>query len=214
MSWLTEKELKRFKSVGQNVKVSREALIFGPENVELGDNVRLDAHVIVLAKKGFLKVGSHVHLAARSLFLCGGGIEIGDFAAIAFETKIVSASDDLGGEYLVGPCFTDDLTNVRAQKVTIEKFAVVAMAAIVLPGVTIGEGAVIGAQSIVRSSVGGWHVYYGSPLQAARTRSRKIEELGRKFCEQYYNDSPIPEEAVKNLPENPTENGPAEKTGS
>ncbi|TFV76102.1 N-acetyltransferase [Blastococcus sp. CT_GayMR19] len=47
--------------------------------------------------------------------------------------------------------------------VTIERFAVVATSSVVFPGVTIGEGSLVGAQSLVRDDVPPGMIYSGNP---------------------------------------------------
>ena len=94
--WLTKEELRStFKKFGKAVKVSRLALIIGGENVELGDNVRIDAFALILASNGWMTVGSNVHLAARTTFLAAGGIMIEDHVGVSFNSSLISASDDL-----------------------------------------------------------------------------------------------------------------------
>ena len=57
----------------------------------------------------------------------------------------------------------------------------------VLPGVTIGEGAVIGAQSLVKKDCEPWTVYTGIPVKPLKKRpSDKILELEIKLRSEMY----------------------------
>ena len=52
-----------------------------------------------------------------------------------------------------------------------------------MPGVTLGEGSVIGANSLVRRDTEPWGVYFGSPVRRVGTRNKEkvykhLKDLG------------------------------------
>ena len=53
--YFTEHELTGvgFKSIGSNVQIARNATIVGLENIELGDNVRIDPYCSIIAVHGW-----------------------------------------------------------------------------------------------------------------------------------------------------------------
>ncbi len=57
--YLTEKDLQDFgfKSLGQNVRISSDARIYGAENISIGNNVRIDDFVILAAVGGSITKG-------------------------------------------------------------------------------------------------------------------------------------------------------------
>jgi acetyltransferase-like isoleucine patch superfamily enzyme len=51
-----------------------------------------------------------------------------------------------------------------------------------MPGVTIGEGAVVGANSLVTTSIEPWTINFGSPARVVRDRPKdKILEYAKKL---------------------------------
>jgi galactoside O-acetyltransferase len=51
---------------------------------------------------------------------------------------------------------------------------------VVLPGVTLGEGSVIGANSVVTKDTEPWKIYVGSPAKPIKDRERgNIEEYDK-----------------------------------
>jgi len=62
-SFLSESELKTigFLKYGTNVLVSRKASIYNPEQIVLGDNIRIDDFCIL---SGNIKLGSYIHISA------------------------------------------------------------------------------------------------------------------------------------------------------
>lgn len=190
MGWLNDDELKKFKQVGRGCKVSRHALIYGAENVSLGDNVRIDAHTIILASSGWLNVGSHVHIAVQNMLLCSGGLNLGDYCAVASGCKILSASDDYAsGNYLIGPGFDADLFHVTKDPVTMDPLSALGLSCCVLPGAQIGEGAVVGACSLVPAKMKllSWWVYMGQPAKPVKTRSAKARDLAKEWDKRWAN---------------------------
>lgn len=57
--------------------------------------------------------------------------------------------------------------------VTIKKGACVSMSAIIMPGVTVGEGAVVGAGALVTKDVPAWTVVAGSPAKVIKVLNEK-----------------------------------------
>jgi galactoside O-acetyltransferase len=181
---MTDDELaKIFGRVGREPKVSRGVTVFGPpENIRLGDNVRIDHGVAILAGSGFLEIGSHVHISLGCSLLCTGGITIGDFTAIGFGGRILTASDDFSGEFLIGPMYGEGFTNVKKAAVTMERGAVLGVGCTVMPGVTMGKFSAAGANSLVRKDTRPFTVVFGSPAREAKQeRSHNCESLANQW---------------------------------
>ena len=60
----------------------------------------------------------------------------------------------------------------NTKKVHIKKDAFLGTNSVVLPGVTIGEGAIVGANSLVRESVPDYAIAVGVPTKIVGTRSK------------------------------------------
>jgi galactoside O-acetyltransferase len=62
--------------------------------------------------------------------------------------------------------------------VHIKKHAIIGANSVILPGVTIGEGAVVGANSLVTEDCKPWTMYVGSPAKPIKSRPQeRILEL-------------------------------------
>jgi acetyltransferase-like isoleucine patch superfamily enzyme len=92
------------------------------------------------------------------------GIAIADNVGISPGVRIYSLEHDPDD-----PAFA-----TRGGVVTIEKNAWIGAHAMILPGVTIGEGAVIGAGAIVTRAVAPYRVAVGVPAREIRDRPREI----------------------------------------
>ncbi len=103
-----------------------------------------------------------------------GGVEMEDFTALSQHAVILSATDDFNGQHMISCNIPERYLNIKAAPVKIGRHGGVAAGSVVLPGVTIGEGTLVGAQSLVRKSLDPWGVYFGVPVERLRTRSRAL----------------------------------------
>lgn len=175
-SFYSQEELSQmgFKSIGKNCKISRKASFYSIQNMSIGDNVRIDDFCIL---SGNITIGCNIHISAYVALYGAIGIIIGDYCSVSSRTTIYSAMDDFGGDYLVGPCHPEGTTNVTGGVVKIEKYASVGAHVLVFPDLTIGEGVVVGACSMVRKSLDAWGIYYGTPVKRHGERSQKLLSL-------------------------------------
>jgi maltose O-acetyltransferase len=88
-------------------------------------------------------------------------IRIGDRVSIAPRVTLVTSSHPNNSRIR-------EFAPLDRGAVTIEADAWIGSGSIVLPGVTIGRGAVIGAQSVVANDVAPFHVVAGQPARTIR----------------------------------------------
>jgi len=180
-SFYTEEELKEigFARIGKNVLISRKASIYSPELIEIGNNVRIDDFCILSGK---IKIGNYVHIAAGCYLFAGdAGIELNDFSGLSSRVTIYAVSDDYSGDFLTNPTIAEAYRGIIQGKVNLGKHAIIGAGAIILPNVSVGEGAAIGAMSLVSKSIGSWKIAVGIPAKEIKDRSKKLLELERKF---------------------------------
>ena len=180
-SFLSREELMEigFKSIGENVLLSRKASIYGPENIEIGNNVRIDDFCILTGK---IKLGSYIHIAAYSALFGGEeGIIMEDFSGLSSRVSVYAISDDYSGESLTNPMIPTKYKNLNTGKVVLRKHVIVGSASVILPGVEIKEGTAVGALSLVTKSLDEWSIYVGIPAKKINNRSKRILELEKEF---------------------------------
>lgn len=170
-----------FKFVGEGVKIAKNATILGIENIEIGDNVRIDDYVVISAYSGSLTLGNYIHIGAFSYINCAGGVVLSDFSGLSQGVKIYSSTDDYSGDSLTNPMIPKEYLNLKIEKVTLGKHAIIGAGSIVLPGITINEGVAVGALSLVNKNLDPWGVYFGSPAKFLKSRSKKLLDLEKLF---------------------------------
>lgn len=182
-SFYTIDELKKlgFKSIGDNVLISRFSRIYTPEKIIIGSNVRIDDFSFLI---GDIKIGNNIHIAPFCLLMGAKGIELKDFSGISSRVTIYSASDDYSGEALTNPTVPEKYKKVTGGKVTLGKHVIIGAGTIILPNVNIGDGASVGANSLVMKSLEEWGVYFGSPVKRLKKRKNDLLELEKKYIEE------------------------------
>ena len=106
-----------------------------------------------------IKIGKNVFINACCRFQDQGGIEIGDGALIGHNTTIATLNHDFN------PAKRQNLT---PSPVKIGKNVWIGSDCTILPGVTIGDGAIIGAGSVVTKSIPTNAIAVGNPARVIK----------------------------------------------
>lgn len=69
--------------------------------------------------------------------------------------------DDFSRDFLIGLIHPESKTNVTGELVAIKKYAQIGNNAVVFPNLTIGEGSVIDACSMLKDDAGSWSIHAG-----------------------------------------------------
>ena len=110
---------------------------------------------------GRLTIGSDVWINVGCFFELNDTISIGDRVAIAHEVTCLTSTHILGPEHArAGPLTT--------APIRIESGVWIGARTIVLPGVTIGKGAVVGAGSVVNKDVPANSMVAGAPARVKK----------------------------------------------
>lgn len=167
-----------FKSFGENVFISRNAVFYDAGRISIGDNVRIDDFCIII---GDVTIGSNIHIAPYCALYGKFGIRIGDYCGLSARVTIYSAVDDFSGEFAVGPMVDDSVRKLDTGPVVLEDYVQVCAGCVLLPHLTIGEGSVVGSLSLVKTDLPGWGIYAGIPVRFLRARKpdlvQKIESV-------------------------------------
>lgn len=183
MGFYTKEELKEigFKSIGKNVFISNKCSIYSPEEISIGNNVRIDDFCIL---SGNIKIGNYIHIAAYGAYYGAGGIEIHDFSTTSSRVTIYSQNDSYNGEAMTNPMIPEQYRKVSYRKVIIKKHSIIGASSIIFPGVTIEEGTAIGAMSLIKNSTEKWSIYIGVPAKKLKDRKKDSLELEKQFLKE------------------------------
>ena len=170
-----------FKRIGENVKISKKASFYGVQNIEIGNNVRIDDFCILSGK---IKLGNYIHISAYcGIFAGDTGVDIGDFCTISSRNVIYAESDDYSGASMTNPMIDDEYRNLITGQVIFKNYSIVGTGCTILPGVTIGEGVAVGAMSLVNKDLLSWKKYYGIPATEKGDRKKELLNYVNKMTE-------------------------------
>lgn len=182
-SFYQREELEQlgFKSIGENVLISRKSSIYGAEQMEIGDNVRIDDFCFLMGK---IKLGSYIHIAPYCNLVAGNaGIEMEDFSGLSSRVSVYAVTDDYSGGAMTNPTVPAEFTNVYEKMVKIEKHAIVGASCVILPGVIVSQGSSCGSMTLVNKSTEPWSINVGIPAKKIAERKKDVLDVEKKFWE-------------------------------
>ncbi len=135
--------LHKIKNKGTNVNIVGYSRFLDPENLSLGNNVRI----------GY-----------NCFFYCKGGITIGDNTILSRDITIYSSNHN----YL-GNAIPYDNTHIH-KPVKIGKGVWIGIGVMITPGVEIGDGAIIGMGTVVSKNVKAGEIVVGSGQKTVLNR--------------------------------------------
>jgi acetyltransferase-like isoleucine patch superfamily enzyme len=179
----------KFKEIGNNVEIFRPITIIDESKLTIKSNVRLSEFTLISGGKG-VYIGNYVHIANHVSIAGGGILVVEDFVGVCAGVRIITGSDDIMGKGIPSPMVPDEFRSYYRSHVVLKKHSFIGTSAIIHPGVTIGEGAVVASGSIVTKDIEPWGIYMGSPARKIRDRSMDIIKKMEK--EIYLKDNIIP----------------------
>jgi acetyltransferase-like isoleucine patch superfamily enzyme len=167
-------------SLGKNVRIEPGAVIElgtsrGVGTISIGSNSVIRRYAMLSCIGGDIKIGQNCSLQCFSALYGLGGLEIGDWTRIAPHSLIIPANHR----------FADPLIEIKKQGLTkkgvkIGRDVWIGTNCSILDGVTIEDGAVIGAGSVVTKSVPSFAVAVGNPARVIRYRNGDVSPSSEK----------------------------------
>ena len=153
------------KSFGHGVRVGVGVLVLHPHTFEIGDAVFLGNQTYLQGRHdGHCVIGAHTWIGPQSYFDCRD-LELGEYVGWGPGAKVLGSEHT--GEPIDRPIIQTDLV---IKPVRVGKWADIGVNAVLLPGVTVGEGAVVGAGAVVTQDVLDYAIVAGVPAKLLRYR--------------------------------------------
>lgn len=171
----------KVKYCGEGVYLYPLCKMIHCQNAELDDCCRLFDFVFIDAGTS-LKVGKYSIVTWHCLIEGGANTNIGDRVFIGPGSKILTSTYELNGYYSIEKV-PDECRKTRYGDITIKDDAYIGANCTILPGVTIGEGAVVGANALVNKDLEPWGIYVGSPCKKIGEREKPTPERQEKIKE-------------------------------
>ncbi len=122
----------------------------------MGEGSRINAPLTAI-RPHMVEIGRNVVVMPGCLMMSAGGITIEDEVLIAANVQLISNNHDL-----------DNRNIITCKPVRICRRAWIGAGATILPGVTVGENAVVGAASVVTHDVPPMTIVAGNPARVIK----------------------------------------------
>lgn len=158
---------------GKNNKIAFWRLRGRGGHIRIGDDCIIHCSIDFDGPKGQVTIGDRCYIGASHL-VCHTGIEIGNDVIMSWGITVVDHNshsvewDQRRNDVALWMRGEKDWNGVKIAPVKIGDKAWIGFGASVLKGVHIGEGAVVGAQSVVTKDVPPYAVVAGNPAQIIR----------------------------------------------
>ncbi|SRR5579883_1856349 len=157
----------RCESVGRNFLLSRLPDMQGNTKIWIGDHVNFFGQVDIYSGAIFaepvLRLGDHVDIGHNVMFVVNKEIVIEDHVNVASGVRFMDSDAhprDTAERIADRPPRPEEIKPVR-----VCRYAWIGQNAFIMKGVTVGEGAVIGANSVVVTDVPPYAVAMGNPAR-------------------------------------------------
>lgn len=157
----------RCASFGEHVVIDRLPFVSGHVEIHVGNHVKIGGQVAILSgaviDRPVLVLGDHAELGWNVSIAVSKEVVIEEYARVSFDCRIADTDGhpreaDLRAQN--APPHARDIKPVR-----ICKHAWIGNGSRILKGVTIGEGAVIGSNSVVISDIPPYSLALGNPAE-------------------------------------------------
>lgn len=150
------------KSLGKNVLIDVGVFLSGPANISIGEYTWIDQHVSLNGMLGEISIGKRVHVGPFTQIWAREPVAIEDYVGISSFVKILANSEvSSGGKRMSGPMIPEEQKGYQTAPITIRKDAAIGTTSLILPGVEIGEGAVVGPNSTIMKNIKPYDVVMG-----------------------------------------------------
>lgn len=142
-------------------------------SIKIGSETHIRAQLLVFPNGGSISIGNQCYVGENSRIWSMDSIKIGDRVLISHNVNIhdngshsISAKErNLHFLEIIRAGHPKSLPNVSCSPVIIEDDVWIGFNSSIFQGVTIGKGAIVGAQSIVVHDVPPYHIVIGNPAK-------------------------------------------------
>lgn len=177
---MTSPQISPNAKIGKNCAIRSGAIIY--DNVVIGDNLKTGHNVLIRENT---TIGNNTLVGTNVVI--EGDCKIGNNVSI--QSNVYIPKNCLIEDFVfLGPCIVitndkypirEELSHSDLRGAIIRRGASVGANTTILPGVEIGEGAIIGAGSVVTKNVGAWEIVAGNPAKKIKEVPKNLRVLNK-----------------------------------
>lgn len=177
IEFLGENNRPRLKYCGEHVILNATCKIMRAENMEIDDFSRILDFAYIDAGK-LLRIGKYSIVTWHCVIEGGAQCFIGNRVFIGPGTKLLTSTYEFNG-YYTNEFLPEETRATLYGDITLCDDAYIGANSVIMPGVTIGEGALVGSNAFVNKDLEPWGIYVGTPAKKIGERQKPTEERRR-----------------------------------
>lgn len=147
----------------RNIIIHDPSFIVNKDVVSFGHNIAIGPFFYMTTRGEFL---DWIHISSHVSVIGGkdATLYVGNNVAISTGCRLVCRSNDFHSTKPAIP-FKEGPKDLYGNFITLKDNVILGANVVVLPDVIIGEGAVVGANSLVKTHLEPWSIYAGTPVK-------------------------------------------------
>lgn len=182
MEYMGDNLRESLKYVGEEVVLYPLCKLIRPEHAQIDDFTRILDFTFIDAGKS-LRIGKHSMITWQVVIEGGANTYIGDRVFIGPGSRILTSTYKLHGFYSA-EFVPEECHEIQYGDIKIMDDAYIGANCVIMPGVTIGEGAVAGANAMVTKDMEPWGIYVGTPAKKIGERKKPSKEMQEKLMQE------------------------------
>jgi len=157
---------------GENVFISKDVVFHNPENIKIGNNVRIDSQCLIIAgSKTKITIGNNVHISAGCYFYGNSGnITLEDYTCTSARCILYTSNDDYTEGYATNSVVEEVFKKVQTGDIYIKKHCVIGCNSVVLPNIILEYATSAGAFSLIKTNTNQFDAVAGIPAKFIKKR--------------------------------------------
>jgi len=152
-------------------EIYEPVIILKQDMVKIADTARIDSFVKIEGGQG-VNIGEYVHICSFAHINIGSGnVILEDYSGVSSGAKILGGSNKSDGKSMSAAA-PAHMQVVERKTTLLREYAFLGVNSVVMPGVTIGIGAVIGAGAVVTNDVPDYEIWAGVPAKKIGDRKQ------------------------------------------
>ncbi|MDB9425752.1 acyltransferase [Microcystis aeruginosa CS-564/01] len=175
IKYLTQKKSLISISVGANTQITGNIDKRSKKsNIVIGKNCLIQGTLVTETEESSINIGDNVFIGGGTIIDCVKSVTVEDDVLISYQCILADSNNHSISYSIRKNDLADwkqgkhDWSTTKSLEIKISRGAWIGVRTIILKGVKIGEGAVVGAGSVVTQDVPAWTIVAGNPARVIR----------------------------------------------
>jgi acetyltransferase-like isoleucine patch superfamily enzyme len=175
ITYLTQKKSLISISVGANTQITGTIDKRSKKsNIIIGENCLIQGNLVTETEESSINIGNNVFIGGGTIIDCVRSVTVEDDVLISYQCILADSNNHSISYSIRKNDLADwkqgkhDWSTTKSSQIKISRGAWIGVRTIILKGVKIGEGAVVGAGSVVTQDVPAWTIVAGNPARVIR----------------------------------------------